>query len=528
MRSNSTTREPYAQVRDVDLSLSFSVKDENAKKENTVLSCADKGVFSNLKTTVDSVFEADGSYLTLEKNLWCLDGSMEALDEEERGETGFWSRSVSDGEGHFSTPVTVQYTFPMSISTIGWVLYFDGKSGQIATRVKVTTYDEGGNLLQSAEFDNQKPTMEIFYIAENYRTVAFSFLSTSEPYRRLRLMEVDFGMEKRYDRNSLGKVRLLYGADILCRALPAKELTFTFDNRDKQYNLLNPDGVYQHLQAGQKIDVAILINGEKVDMGPFYFTSADVSGSAIAPTVTAHDKLYLLEGDTFEDSDGSTTTLSAAVQVILGQVDQPVTFDGDIGERKVVMAMPRGKTGRECLRLLAQAAMCTAYVDRDGVLRFCNLALAAEENAALTADELYDYSGVSIADPVDGVKLYVSGDFVLDEAGEKTRYTFKAGQTTAGSRCVTFSNPCVAPENGDAVAAWLLAGVQRRKHYSVLNRCDPAVEIGDTLRISDIFDNRETAVITGLDITFDTGLSAITEGVGASVTALFYRQAIKP
>ncbi len=515
MRNVSTSYEPYTQIRDVDLSLSFSVKDENAKKENTVLSSEDKGVFSNLRTTVDGVFSPEGKYLTLEKNLWCLDGSMEALDEAERGETGFWSRSVSDCEGNFASPVTIQYTFPQAISTIGWILYFDKKSGQVATRVQVATYDGEGNLLQSAEFANDKETMEIFYIAENYQTVAFSFLATSEPCRRLRLMEVDFGMEKCYDRNSLGKVRLLYGADILCRALPAKELTFTFDNQDKQYNLLNPDGVYQHLQAGQEIRVAVLLNGEKVDMGPFYFTSADVSGSAIAPTVTAHDKLYFLDGDTFEEPDGCATTLSAAVQVILGQVKQAVAFDGDVGERAVVMAMPRGKTRRECLRLLAQAAMCTAYVDRDGVLRFCNLVPAAEENAALTADQLYDYNGVSIADPVDGVKLYVSGDLVLDEAGEKTRYTFKAGETTAGSRGVTFSNPCVAPENGDAVAAWLLAGVQRRKHYSVLNRCDPAVEIGDTLRISDIFDNRETAVITGLDITFETGLSAITEGVGA-------------
>jgi hypothetical protein len=54
-----------------------------------------------------------------------------------------------------------------------------------------------------------------------------------------------------------------------------------------------------------------------------------------------------------------------------------------------------------------------------------------------------------------------------------------------------------------------------RKHYDVKNRCDPAVEIGDTVRIDDIFANRENAVITGIDVTYDGTLSAKTKGVGA-------------
>ena len=76
------------------------------------------------------------------------------------------------------------------------------------------------------------------------------------------------------------------------------------------------------------------------------------------------------------------------------------------------------------------------------------------------------------------------------------------------------SNPCVADENGQAVADWLLAGFKCRKRYAVKNRCDPAVEIGDTLKIWDIFDNRENAVVTGIDLSFNGGLYAITEATG--------------
>jgi hypothetical protein len=84
-----------------------------------------------------------------------------------------------------------------------------------------------------------------------------------------------------------------------------------------------------------------------------------------------------------------------------------------------------------------------------------------------------------------------------------------------GAVVQSFTNPCVASSNGSACAAWLLRGLKMRKHYDVQNRCDPAVEIGDTVRIDDIFANRENAVITGIDVTYNGTLSAKTKGVGA-------------
>ena len=67
---------------------------------------------------------------------------------------------------------------------------------------------------------------------------------------------------------------------------------------------------------------------------------------------------------------------------------------------------------------------------------------------------------------------------------------------------------------GQTVADWLLAVAGMRKKYNVKNRCDSAVEIGDTLTISDAYNNHENAVVTGLDIKFSGALSAVTEAVG--------------
>ena len=49
----------------------------------------------------------------------------------------------------------------------------------------------------------------------------------------------------------------------------------------------------------------------------------------------------------------------------------------------------------------------------------------------------------------------------------------------------------------------------------MLDQVTGGVEIGDTVEIDDIYGNRENAVITGLEISYDGTLSAVTKGVGA-------------
>ena len=124
---------------------------------------------------------------------------------------------------------------------------------------------------------------------------------------------------------------------------------------------------------------------------------------------------------------------------------------------------------------------------------------------AITPNELYDYDGVAISEAVDCVQLHVKSDYSsIDE-------TVTAG---SGKNIKSVNNPCVAPANYQSVAAWLLAQYNRRKIYSVKNRGNPALETGDTLKISDAFGQNESAVQTGLVLSFNGSLYAITKGVG--------------
>lgn len=213
-----------------------------------------------------------------------------------------------------------------------------------------------------------------------------------------------------------------------------------------------------------------------------------------------------LDRATYEAGNATACKLQTVVASVLEGYDVTVIYGGGADERTVVPAIPRKTTRREAIRILAQAAMCSAWFDRSGNLHIAELSAGAVLGK-ITPDELYNYDGVSISEAVDCVELHVKSDYANIDT------TITAG---SGKNIKSVNNPCVAPANYQSVAAWLLAQYNRRKIYSVKNRGNPALETGDTIKISDAFAQNENAVQTGMELTFSGGgIYAVTKGVGA-------------
>ena len=511
MRTVSDNYNPFPIVRDVDCRISFGVIDQNAK--NGTITGNDAGFFPRFAQTVDGKQQIDGKWTSLERNFWVLDGTYTVPpDDMTDSETGWWSSVISGADGSFTAQPYIQYVFSAAISTLGITLRFDDKANQYASDVLLEFLSQSGTVAESHEFTPTSAVAALRHYVGDYYGLRITFRATSEPYRRVRLVECDFGLTQSYTRDTVGSISVKYGLALDMASLPSRELVFTFDNSDKAYNLLNPDGVYQYLQDGQTINLKLLIGGEPVDMGDFFFRSADCTQSAIMPTITAYDRIYLLDGVEYNGGRDAQVTLQAGITELLSGTGITCAYGDGIADRPVHMSIPLGAKVREAVRWLAQAARCVAYIDRDSVLRFEDIALADEECGTITADELYNYSGVSISDTVYGCKLFCNDDFRAGDDGTPGRHvTYTTGDA---DRAVTYSNPCIADSAGQEVVNWLFAAAKMRKKYAVQNRCDPAVELGDTIRIADAFDNFETGVVTGLDIAFGSSLSAITSAIG--------------
>lgn len=514
MRQVSETYNPFPRVREVDCRISFGVIARKAA--DAAISASETAFFGNLAQTADETDAVSAKWASLEPDFWRLDGTYDIMPDDVDGlQVGWWSSVLSGADGVFDTPPFVEYMFDEELASIGWTLYFDAKAEQYPAQTRVELLAADGTVTETLVYAGNSPMQALSYPGGTaYTGVRFTFLSTSEPFRRIRLTEVLMGLIKRYDRDTLGTVSLVYGAALDASALPSRQLVFTFDNADGSFNLLDPQEIFRHLREGHTLDVDMIVGGEAVYMGEFFFDHADTSRSVIVPEITASDRAVKLEAYTFDGGRDASIVLSSAIAEVLSVTgtEIPVAFGGDTASRTVHMSIPEGTTVREAVRMLAQAARCTPYFDRESILRFEDFVVKDASDGEITADELYDFSGVSVSEKVYGVRLWVQDDYRIGTDGTPGRQkVFYSGDEALAAG---YSNPCIADSEGQEVADWLLQTANMMRRYKVKNRCDPAVEIGDTLRIADAYGNNGNAVVTGLNIRFGQSLSATTEAIG--------------
>lgn len=512
MIPTSDSYNPFPAFRRVGVALKFSVVDVDAK--NTVADIATTSVLStaigNLRDTVDDNYSTPAKYATLEPDLWTLDGSFSIVPDDPGSALGWWSAELSSASGAYrvnSTYAQLTYSFSAPISTIGWSLYFDPELGEYPTGMAAQCYDADGTLMDTHKFVPTSSTCYVEHDVAEYSSVKFTFYYSLKPQRRIRLLEVDFGLTEVWDADKVGTVTLVAGCDPVANAFPARECTFTFDNSKKVFDLLDPQGIYTYLQDGQTINTHLVVGGESVFMGDFRFDDVSISAtSVLTPTITGYDIVMRLDTQTCPTGDDGVVTLSQAVAWALDGVDVAIAYGDGVADRQVRKSIPAKTTKREALRMFAQAARCTIFSDRYGVIQIRE-PIIGDVLGELTANELYSWAGVSVSAKVDAVELNAEPLNPVD--GVTYQYIAGSGESTS-----SFNNPCVPEAFGATVAEWLLGVCNWRKKFSVQNRCDPAMDILDTIRIHDIYGHMGASMITGYNIEYTGGLSATTEAVG--------------
>ena len=502
VRVQSKTYQPFQPVRRIGFRAEIAIVDADAKS-NASASASGTSLPSDPAQTVDGITRNPQTFATLERNAWILDGNHAMMDSS-AANLGWWSSAVSNADGNFSDEVYIDYTFSQDAKTVGVIFLFAAGNQPAAGGMRIRTYDAGGNLLADVYNTQSTPTQEIQFIS-TYRRMRVDFTKTVLPGRRIRMLELDFGVTQRFDADTISSAEIRYQTDLSSMSIPFGQLSIVVDNSDKRWNLLNPDGIYQYLEAGQKVSAWANVDGEDVYMGAWSFYAAEAKDNALTAKITAVDPIALLDDGIYNGGRYVVVPLSEAIAEVLADTGIACVYDGDIGGTQVALSVPQKTTKREAVRLLVQAAMCCVYADRGGNLHFARPNANAAVSGELTANELYNFDGITISQTYEALELIVKDDYT------GTEIVYTAG---TGTKIYTVKNPCIAPENGDACAAWLLSHLSRRKDYDVKNRCDPAAEIADTIKIQDAYGNNGTAVVSGIVISYDGGISSILEASG--------------
>lgn len=521
MIQTSAEYRPFSQVREVDGLVSFEVIPK-ALVKTSITAAAPTARVGAIKNALNGEPELRKKYATVETEGWHLDGSCYIMPES-GAEIGYWTQAVSGNDGAFSTAQVVTMTIPSPIESFGWTFHFDKPGGIWPSRIKAEWFDANNASLgviegypDGAGAADEDNGWSLVQYANGYSKVVFTFYGTNEPRRMLRIAEIDFGISRHFSRDSITSLRLEYGLTPDSSAFPSKELTFVFDNSKGEFNVLSPAGVYQYWRNGQILTARMRVNGETVNMGVFRESETEIGANRLLVKVRAHDECYRLSRQKYypgEMAQQASVTLQAAVTHVIRGYDMPVDYGG-LENEPVCLIVSENHAKRTILRYLAQAARASVWIDRDGVLRFRRIVNPTEVDvsAQITADELYNWQGVSIASEVVGCILTVAREYGEGHDPETETETYTAGMPDdAGADTISVDNPCVAASQGSLVAAWLLSAANWRKKYEVKNRCDPAVEIGDAVLIEDAFHNDDPAIVTGLDINYNGGLYAVTK-----------------
>ena len=353
----------------------FEIVDTTAKSDETTTATSESPI-SDITQLYNDVRDTTVKYATLETDFWKVDGTFNLPTNPmpSNVEIGYMSEEISDSSNTFSIPQVLTIDFSIDHSSIGLTLTFDVLNNQYATDFTIQYYDSSMVLLHEEIVTNN--TSSIYILEQNvsnYRHIVLTFNKTNQTIRRLRIVEIDFGIIETYENNELISMSLVEELDTLSNEVIANEFKFSIENKDKRFNILNPTGIYPFLQRKQKI---LAYNGlkraddiiEYVPLGIFYLTEWKSETGTFVTTFVARDILDVLNQSDFVEKSYTATSLYDIAVDVLGDVGiTDYSIDTALQSIIVTATLPTA-THKEQLQTIALAGQSVCYVNRYGTI----------------------------------------------------------------------------------------------------------------------------------------------------------------
>jgi len=382
-------------------------------------------------------------YATLEQNLWLLDGSKETVpSDEEYGYSGYISHSLCDTNGSFEENPCVCMEFYEQVPILpGLIIRWSAVFDDYPSKFKVTAYN-GGLAYDPLIVDGNTSTANtVVHEMTNFDRIDVEVLSWATPYRRARIERIFFGFTKTYTKYEILSFADSQSIDLLSASLPKYDVSFEIDNRDGTFDPLNPEGLAKYMMERQEIRTRygfkIGNDVEWVRGGVYFLSDWSAPQNGISASFQARDLLGFLNNTYFKgrfpnesEPDGiSLYTLALEVlrEASLPQrktdtgadYKSPWELDEEMLSRfKTTTPLPICTFG-ECLQMISNAACCSLFFDRDGILHITRLDDNVDD---MTINERSSYSRpeISLVKPVK--QIDVSMYSFIREATPSTIY----------------------------------------------------------------------------------------------------------
>lgn len=522
--------EIYAPSRKSTAKVTFEILDNEAYEDNTV-SVTSEAIISRKQQLTNKKRNLTHKYATFEPDFFKLDGSffIPPKQNETKSEVGWLSDDLCDENGYFNPSQVIKFDFSEPHSSIGLSITFDTGTNEFAADFDIYAYGNNNQLIHKEEVTNNTKSLYILEQSlDNYERIVITIKRWVNGNRRARVTEVDFGLIKEYQDDMLISLNIIEEMDVIGDTIPSNELTFTIDNSDRAFNILNPDGGYKYLRERQEVTAEIgleLVEGsddyEFVPMGMFYLTEWKSDEGSLTTTFTARDVFDLLEQE--EYTSVTNTNLYLLAQDILNkagvknyQIDARLKSIGTNGFKEKL-------NSRTALQYVGIAGKSVVYQDRSGVVVVKQLELLTESTGymnfagfdtftgmtTLEVDQDYDFKYITFdntfSEPqIELDKLIRSLTVALDDDAEEGQEMNFINSAVKTGDSLKLENPLInTVEHARQVAEWIINESNLRALYDINWRQNPALECGDAVLVEDGFGAKKKSRIIKQEFNFE-------------------------
>lgn len=517
--SNEYKQAIYAPERQTKGRVTFDISDVTARGDVNNISTTTEAIISNKQQLINQKREQSINIATWERDRFKLDGSFSFADDDiaNNGELGFVSNNLCNENGIFQLEPTFTFTFVNTHSSMGITLTFDVFNDEYATEFIINAYDSLNNLILSKHvIDNdsvQIAPIGQFYL---YKKIEVIIKKWSKPFRRCRVVEVDFGIVKVYTDKNLIKMSLIEDMDVITKNLAASEFKFTVENSKKDFNILNPDGFHKFLQERQvvtpEIGVVIGATAEYIQLGKYYLMDWVSDEGTLTSTFTARNIIDLMASYDYENLVAKSGYNLYKMAVDIFNICGVTNYEIDPALQSIsTNGLVKKNNCRNILQLIAIAGMCNVYVTREDkiIIKQSPLVLGNAVDT-ISFHDVYNEPKIELEKIVKSVTVsYYSN---IDTF---STYTKQDIEVKEGENLKVDNNTLINTlEQATNVANWILRQLKYRAKYSINWRQNPAHELNDVVIVEDTYSLNKKAMITKIDMTYQGYLEGKTEARG--------------
>ena len=476
-------------VRETKGRVSFEIVDITDDTGSTV-SVTSEEVFSDKEQMFDGIREMP-AYATFEPDLWLLDGSFVLPPKPSELSTlqvGWWSSDFSGAGGTFAIPQVIERLWNSDKTSIGLEITFDVLADEYAVDFVIQLYDSGLSLIYTDTVVGN--TLSKYIWTEQlteYRKAIITITKWKSENRRARITEIDKGIVYVYGDEKLTSLSIIEEIDPTSTSTPSNEITINIEDLAKDFNLLNPTGIYAFLQKRQKIKAEIavaVVPGvyEYISVGQFFLY--DWKRDGLNAILIARDSLDVMSRESFTGKSWTgTESLKNVAEEMLTTLEI-TDYELDVSLSSVVVGdFPYGELPdsdyRVALQKVAMAAKCILNIDRNGKTLIEKLEDSSSGYSVLLKDSL-EHPVISNTTTVNTV--------ILNYKNGSVTYVDPAKLSYEKTDDVTFDNTLIYDATyAESVAKWLLGELQKKLTYDLQWRQNPAYEAKDIVTIEDEF-----------------------------------------